>query len=78
MSLFKPAENNAAYLKAAFMGLAGSGKTFTASELAIGMVKHMQKLGLQQGKKPVYFVDSEGGSSWMVARFKDADRKSVV
>jgi hypothetical protein len=72
MSLFKPAENNAAYLKAAFMGLAGSGKTYTASELAIGMVKHMQKLGLPQGKKPVYFVDSEGGASWMVARFKEA------
>lgn len=70
MSLFKPAENKAAYLKAAFMGLAGSGKTFTASALAIGMVKHMQKMGLEQGKKPVYFVDSENGSSWLVPIFK--------
>lgn len=71
MSLFKPAQNNAAYLKAAFMGLAGSGKTFTASSLAIGMVKHMQKLGLEQGNKPVYFVDSENGASWMVRRFEE-------
>jgi hypothetical protein len=72
MALFKPAENNAAYLKAAFMGLAGSGKTYTACSLAIGMVQHMQKLKLPQADKPVYFVDSEGGSSWMVAQFKDA------
>lgn len=72
MTLFKPAENKAAYLKAAFMGLAGSGKTYTASSLAIGMVRHMQKLGLEQGKRPVYFVDSENGASWMVARFQEA------
>lgn len=72
MSLFKPAANNSAYLKAAFMGLAGSGKTYTASSVAIGLVRHMQKLGLEQGKKPVYFVDSENGSSWMVQRFADA------
>lgn len=72
MSLFKPAENNAAYLKAAFMGLAGSGKTFTASELAIGMVEYMQGRNMPQGKRPVYFVDSEGGASWMVARFQEA------
>lgn len=72
MSLFKPAQNNAAYLKAAFMGLAGSGKTFTASGLAIGMVKHMQKLGLEQANKPVYFVDSENGASWMIKRFEEA------
>lgn len=71
-SLFKPAENKAAYLKAAFMGLAGSGKTYTATDLAIGMVKHMHKLGIAQAKRPVYFVDSESGSSWMVGRFKEA------
>jgi len=71
MSLFKPAQNNAAYLKAAFMGLAGSGKTFTASSLAIGMVQYMQKHGLEQGRKPVYFVDSENGASWMIKRFEE-------
>jgi hypothetical protein len=71
MSLFKPAQNKAAYLKAAFMGLAGSGKTFTAVDVAIGMVRYMDAKGMAQAKKPVYFVDSEGGSSWFVPRFKD-------
>lgn len=70
--LFKPATNNAAYLKAAFMGLAGSGKTYTASSVAIGLVRHMQKLDLPDAGKPVLFVDTENGSSWMTRRFAEA------
>lgn len=72
MSLFKPAENKAAFLKCAFMGLAGSGKTYTASSLAIGLVQYMQKHKLPNADKPVFFFDSENGASWMTRRFEEA------
>ncbi|KRV64203.1 AAA family ATPase [Pseudomonas citronellolis] len=72
MKLFKKAENTQAYLKAGIMGFAGDGKTFTATEIAIGMVEHMRAKGLPGGDKPVMFLDTETGSDWVKPRFDAA------
>lgn len=65
MSLFKKAEQTNAYLKMGLMGFAGSGKTFTATDIAIGMVKHMRAKGLPGADKPIFFIDTETGSDWI-------------
>ena len=72
MALFKKAESTQAYLKAGFMGFAGSGKTFTATETAIGLVNLLREAGHPEGVKPVYFLDTETGSDYVSGRFKDA------
>lgn len=75
MSLFVDAENHAAYLRSLFMGGPGSGKTFTAVEVAIGLIGTMKAAGLPQAEKPVYFLDSDGGSDWVVKKFSKAGIK---
>jgi len=72
MALFKKAEMTSSFLKAAFMGFAGDGKTYTASELAIGLVQHMRKLKNAIGDRPALFLDTEKGSDWMKPRFDKA------
>lgn len=72
MALFQKAENQQAYLKAGFMGFAGSGKTYTATKTAIGIVGHMRAHDLQVGSKPVYFLDTETGSDWVRPEFDAA------
>lgn len=72
MTLFKKAEMTSSYLKAAFMGFAGDGKTFTASELALGLVKLMRERKLELGGRPVLFLDTEKGSDWCKPRFDAA------
>jgi hypothetical protein len=64
MSIFKPAQNEIAFLKAGIMGFQGTGKTYTALTLAIGLHKHIK------AKKPIMFLDSETGSSWGIDRCK--------
>jgi hypothetical protein len=78
VGLFKKAEHSQAYLKAGVMGLAGSGKTFTATELAIGLVEYMRAKGLPLAQKPVGFFDTETGSDWVLPRFKEAGIDLVV
>lgn len=78
MSLFKKAEHQQAYLKAGVMGLAGSGKTYTATEIAIGLVEHMRQRNLALGAKPVAFMDTETGSDWTLPRFSAANIDLVV
>lgn len=63
MGLLKPAVNQTAFLKAGLLGFEGSGKTFTAVELAIGMTK------LTKGTKVAWF-DTEKGSDFHIERFK--------
>jgi hypothetical protein len=46
------------------LGFAGSGKTYTAALVAIGLSKMLNN------KKPVFFIDTETGSDFMVRRFK--------
>lgn len=64
MTLLKKAENQQAYLKAGIFGFAGSGKTFTASMLAIGISK------ILSDGKPIAFFDTETGSDFLIPRFK--------
>ena len=66
MKLLKPAKNEMAYLKMGLFGGTGSGKTFTASEVAIGLHKHIKS------EKPVAFFDTETGSSFMIPKFEKA------
>jgi hypothetical protein len=62
--LFKAAEPEVAFLKMGIYGSQGSGKTRTASNVAIGLYKHIQ------AKKPVYFLDSETGSDYVRPLFE--------
>jgi len=73
MSLFKPAETTSAFLKMGFMGFAGSGKTYTASSTAVGLIRHMRELNLPAADKPLFFLDTEKGSDWVARKIKDAD-----
>jgi len=72
MTIFKKAENTQAYLKAGFMGFAGSGKTFTATQTAIGLVQYLKDKKLPEGDRPVYFLDTETGSSYVKQWFDKA------
>ncbi len=65
MALFKKAMNNQAYLKAGFMGFQGSGKTHTATMLAAGLQKFIKS------DKPIYFLDTETGSDWMLPKLAE-------
>jgi hypothetical protein len=78
MSLFVDADSAPAYLRALFMGGAGSGKTYTACEVAIGLIGDMRKAGLPAAEKPVYLLDSDGGSDWIAKRFRKAGIKLRV
>ena len=73
MTLFKKATNTQAYLKAGFMGFAGDGKTYTATELVIGLIELMRKRGLPQGDRPAMFLDTETGSDWVKPKFDAAN-----
>jgi len=52
-----------ATVKAALFGPPGSGKTFTATALIIGLHKHLKS------KKPVTFLDTERGSDFVLKQF---------
>jgi hypothetical protein len=67
--LFQPASHTTAYLKAGFMGKPGSGKTLTASLLALGLVQHMREIGAPNADKPVFFYDTETGSNFVIKHF---------
>lgn len=71
MSLFKPAENTMAYSKIGFMGEQGGGKTYTATLLAIGLVKYLRERGIAGSDKPAYMLDTENGSSWIKPLFEE-------
>lgn len=72
MGLFKPAQSTQAYLKAGFMGFAGSGKTYTTTQIAIGLTQYLKERGIDSASKPVFFLDTETGSDYTINRFKDA------
>lgn len=63
MALLKKAVNEQAFLKAGWLGFAGSGKTTTASMLAIGIAKRLAN------GKPVAFFDTETGSDFLIPKF---------
>lgn len=57
--LIKKAENTMAFFKAGFLGFPGSGKTFTATQLAIGICKIT-------GSKSICYMDTETGSDFLI------------
>jgi hypothetical protein len=64
MTLLTPAKKETAFAKVGLLGFAGSGKTLTASRIAIGLAKMMDS------KKPVAFMDTEVGSDYVIDLFK--------
>src|SRR5690349_11602147 len=77
MSLFQKADAGHSHLKAGLLGLAGSGKTYTASSLAVGLIGYMQERGVT-AKKQAAFVDTENGAAWVAPRFKKAGIELMV
>jgi hypothetical protein len=66
MSLFHEAKNQSAFLKCGIQGFQGTGKTYTAVEIVVGLHEFCKS------KEPVNFIDSETGSDWAIPRFKEA------
>lgn len=70
MSLFQEIQSPT-HLKAGIFGFAGSGKTYTSALIAIGLWKKLN--ALNGYNKPVLFVDSETGSSYIKSLFIKAN-----
>lgn len=62
-NFFSPIGNTKPYFKAAFEGFAGSGKTYTAAKIAIGLYKRVGS------KKPVVIFDSEKAAKFLKPMF---------
>lgn len=71
-ALFTKSQNTQAYAKVGLLGFAGSGKTYTATRMAIGLVELMRRAGLDAGLKPAFFLDTETGADWVDPMFKEA------
>ena len=71
MGMFQKAKNEQAYLKCAIQGFAGSGKSFSAAMIAIGLHSYINS------KKPVMFMDTETGSDYLLKHF-DGSRIPVM
>lgn len=78
MPLFVDSDPTTAHLKMGVMGFQGSGKTRTTTDTAIGLILHMRQLGLPDGNKPLYFLDTEKGSDWMRPRVAAAGVKMIA
>lgn len=72
MTMLKKAEHKIAFAKLGIYGRAGSGKTFTAAKVAIGL-HHFAKL-----KKPVGMFDTEPAASFIIPLFKKAGIEFLV
>jgi hypothetical protein len=72
MSLLKPAKNRMAYAKVGLYGTAGSGKTRTAAEIAIGLHKAIGS------KKPIAGFDTEPAFSFILPLFEKAGIELLV
>lgn len=70
--MFKKLENNRPFLKLALEGFAGDGKTFTASEIGIGVHK------LIGSKKPIALFDTEKAFKALKWKFDEAGIETVV
>ena len=77
MQLFQKADMGHSHLKAGIMGLAGSGKTYTASAITIGLVGYIKQKG-GSPKNQVAFIDTENGAAWVAPRFKKAGIELMV
>jgi hypothetical protein len=73
--LFTEAVNTQAKLKMGILGFAGSGKTFTSTAVAIGLIQYAREKSLPEGDRPAYFLDTETGSDWVQPVFTKAGIK---
>ena len=62
-NFFTPVANTKPYFKAAFEGFAGSGKTYTAAQIALGLYKRVGS------KKPVIIFDTEKAAKFLKPMF---------
>lgn len=72
MSMLKPAENKMAYAKVGLYGTAGSGKTYTAAKVAIGLHQ------FAKCDRPVGMFDTEPAASYVIPLFKAAGIEFLV
>jgi hypothetical protein len=72
MPLLKPLGQGQGYLKAGFLGFSKSGKTYTATDLAIGTYKLFGNCG------DIVFFDTEGGSEYIATRLKQQIGKDLI
>lgn len=70
--MFKKLENNRPFLKLALEGFAGDGKTFTASQIAIGVHK------LIKSTKPIALFDTEKAFKALKWKFDESGIETVV
>lgn len=70
--MFKKLENNRPFLKMAFEGFAGDGKTFTATQVAIGVHK------LIKSTKPIALFDTEKAFKALKPSFDAAGIEAIV
>lgn len=70
--MFKKLENNRPFLKMAFEGFAGDGKTYTATEVAIGIHK------LINSTKPIALFDTERALKALKWKFDEAGIESII
>lgn len=70
--MFKKLENNRPFLKLALEGFAGDGKTFTASQIAIGVHK------LIKSTKPIALFDTEKAFKALKWKFDESGIDTVV
>src|SRR5262245_57050043 len=56
---FAPLENTKPYLKAAFQGFAGSGKTYTMAQVAVGLHRRIIS------QKPIVIFDTEEAAKFL-------------
>lgn len=71
-NLFKKLENNRPFLKMAFEGFAGDGKTYTATQVAIGIHK------LIGSTKPIALFDTEKAFKALKPQFDEAGIEAIV
>lgn len=72
MGILKPAANRMAYAKVGLYGTAGSGKTRTATEIAIGLHKAIKST------KPIVVFDTEPAFSFVLPLFQRAGIEVLI
>lgn len=74
--LFSPAKNEQKYAKVGILGFQGSGKTYTATLFAIGLLDIHFKLTGEKAKAA--FFDTENGSDFVAPMFEHAGYELIV